>query len=184
MVSSSETDSYIKTSELVAKIRDEFNVKIDVRTVTAWVSRQTDPLPTAFHAKRGQSRLFDWEQARPWIEREISRPLGAGIEGLDWHGARTISARAKARKDLLELGVLERRYVDARAVERTAEDRARQAVNLLRTIPSRVAPTLVGKDELEIDRLLDAEIRRVCAAIEQAAREAIAGEADDEDLDA
>ena len=60
MVSSSETDSYIKTSELVAKIRDEFNVKIDVRTVTAWVARQTDPLPTATHAKRGQSRLFDW----------------------------------------------------------------------------------------------------------------------------
>ena len=84
----------------------------------------------------------------------------------------------RPKKDIIETRRLEGKYADVAAMERTAEDRARQAVNLLRAIPSRLAPILVGKEELEIDRLLDEEIRRVCAAIEQAARTGI--DADDE----
>jgi hypothetical protein len=59
-------------------------------------------------------------------------------------------------------------------MERLAEDSARQATQALLALPSKLAPRLAGmSDELEIDRLLDTELRAVCQALEAATRRAL-----------
>lgn len=171
----------LKTAELVARIHEVLGVKIDVRTISAWAARPHDPLPTAFRARRGQSHEFEWADAGPWLEREFARTAETDYRKMDLYAAKTSSAQSRARMDEIELAALEGRYGDLAAMEQMAEDCARQAVNRLMALPSRLAPRLaLMTDELAIDRLLDDEIRTICAEIEAAATTALGADPFDE----
>lgn len=172
----------LTTAELVAKIELELGLLLNPGTIRMWTGRDDNPLPVAYRGKNGQAHRFRWVEFLEWYEAYSAAELPSSetastdpenIDQLDWHNARTISARERAKRDIIETARLAGKYAEVAEMERIAEDRARHAVNLLRTIPSRLAPVLVGKDELEIDRLLDAEIRRVCQRIEEAAQTAI-----------
>jgi hypothetical protein len=178
----------LKTSELQARMELDLGLIVSPITIRAWIDRDEHPLPVAYRGKNGQAHRFRWLDFLTWYEAEqertaaFNRPDADDIDQIDWHTARTISARERAKKDILETRRLEGKYAEVTAMERAAEDRARHAVNQLRAISSRLAPVLVGKDELEIDRLLDAEIRTVCAEIERAALAALDADGADDPL--
>jgi len=167
----------LKTADLLERIEADYGLRLDARTVQYWTTRLEDPMPVAYKGKSGQANRYNWDSAREWVERNVinAKPDGSNvIDAADWHQARTISARTKAKRDLLELGVLEEKYGDLAEVARTAEDRARHAVLQLRAIPSRLAPRLaLLSDEIECGRLLAEEIRTVCQEIERSSRLAI-----------
>lgn len=176
-------DGLLKTTDLQARIELELGLIIDPSTIRAWIARDEHPLPVAYKGKNGQSHKFQWADFLAWyLEEQERAPVTssateADIDQLDWHSARTISARERAKKDIIETRRLEGRYGDITVMEQTAEDRARQAVNRLMALPSRLAPRLaLMADELEIDRLLDTEFRALCAEIERAATQAIGDE--------
>ncbi|NEV62265.1 hypothetical protein [Thiorhodococcus minor] len=130
-------------------------------------------MPCAYRGKNGQAHKFDWQDCRPWIEQNIV-DSGAleetAIDDMDWHQARTVSARERAKRDRIETAALERRYVEAAALSGVVEDLARQAVLALRALPARIAPRLAAlDDELAIGQALDEEIRTLCTEIERGA---------------
>lgn len=170
----------LTTKEVLARMESDLGIILHPSTIRSWISRPADPLPVAYRGRNGQAHRFDWLAVLAWYEAEIERTAQIGsqsdaaadsdINTLDWHSARTISARERAKQDILETRRLEGKYGEITAMEQAAEDWARQAVNALMSISSRVAPRLVAiADELEIDRILDAEIRAVCTQIEVAA---------------
>lgn len=176
----------LTTKELLARIDAELGLKFHPSAIRHWIAREERPLPVAYKGKSGQSHRFDWVAFLEWYEGEEAEtaPGGEGgaddIDRMDWHGARTISARAQAKKDVILARKVEGRYGDVPEMRRTAEDRARQAVLALRGIPSRLAPKLaLVTDEIEIDLLLDQEIRAVCQEIEEAALQAMEQELPD-----
>lgn len=185
------TEGTLKTVELQAMIEHELGIVLHARTIRSWVEREDNPLPVAYRGKNGQPHRFRWLDFLVWYEADQERLATAtsatdgddpasDLDRMDWHSARTISARERAKRDILETRKLEGRYGDVQTFEQAAEDFARQAVNRLRAIPARIAPTLVGKDELEIDRLIDAEIRAACQEMERHARSALAALDSDE----
>lgn len=181
-------DQLLKTTELQARIELELGLVIDASTIRYWVGRDEHPLPVAYRGKTGQSHKFAWTDFLAWyLEEQERSPLHSSaseddIDQLDWHSARTISARERAKKDIIETRRLEGRYGEITAMEQAAEDRARQAVNRLMTLPSRLAPRLaLMTDELEIDRLLDSELRALCGEIERAATLALGAELEGEE---
>jgi hypothetical protein len=180
----------LNTGEMIAKIEATFDLRLARETLRSWANRDDDPLPIAYRAnKAGQSHWFRWVDFLEWFEREqdrqeaiaaafADRPVGDGhataIDHLDWHSAKTVSAREAAKRDILLTAKLEGRYADVSTMERLAEDSARLAAQALLALPSKLAPRLAGlSDELEIDRLLDTELRAVCQALEQATRRAL-----------
>lgn len=178
----------LSTAELIARIELELGLLFDHDTIRMWVAKPDNPLPTVYRGKRGQAHRFRWVEFLEWYSSAFpaEQPTSdapstdpATIDQIDWHSARTISARERAKRDIIETARLAGKYADVGEMERTAEDRARRAVNLLRTLPARLAPQLAAMtDELAIDQLLDTEIRQVCQRIEAAAHSAI-----DADLD-
>ncbi|NCC41473.1 MAG: hypothetical protein EOM21_19020 [Gammaproteobacteria bacterium] len=194
---SNRPEGALTTSELVAAIAREFGDIYSNQTIRNWAARPEDkhPLPMVAKGKAGQAHLYDWVEFLTWFEAEKERqeravasvaqpqtgadPAAPNIDALDWHAARTVSAREQAKRDILITAQLEAKVGDLETMARVAEDRARLAVQQLLAIPSRISPRLVNiADELVIDRLLDAEIRAVCQQIERDANAAIA--ADDE----
>jgi len=183
-------DGCLNTGEMCAKIEEAFDLRIARDTIRSWANRADDPLPIAYRAqKAGQSHWFRWVDFLEWFEREQDRQEAlatafadrqagdnpaAAIDSLDWHSAKTISAREAAKRDILLTAKLEGRYADVTTMERLAEDSARLATQALLALPSKLAPRLAGmSDELEIDRLLDTELRAVCQALEAATRRAL-----------
>ena len=186
-------DGCLNTGEMCAKIEEAFDLRIARDTIRSWANRADDPLPIAYRAqKAGQSHWFRWVDFLEWFEREQDRQEAlatafadrqagdnpaAAIDSLDWHSAKTISAREAAKRDILLTAKLEGRYADVTTMERLAEDSARLATQALLALPSKLAPRLAGmSDELEIDRLLDTELRAVCQALEAATRRALAAD--------
>lgn len=182
-------DGTLKTSELQARLEVDLGLIVNARTIRHWVERPENPCPVAYKGKNGQAHRFRWVDFLLWYEAEQERQAAIGhgpastetdIDQIDWHAARTISARERAKRDRLETRRLEGKYGDIQTMEQAAEDFARQAVNLMRALPARLAPVLVGKTELEIDRLLDADIREICQTLERTARAALTAlDADD-----
>lgn len=172
----------LTTPELLAKIELDLGLLLNPSTIRMWIGRDDNPLPVAYRGKNGQAHRFRWLEFLEWYEAyagdpqisEVDRTDPTQIDHLDWHNARTISARERAKRDIIETARLAGKYAEVAEMERTAEDRARHAVNLLRTLPARLAPQLAAMtDELAIDQLLDIEIRRICQRIEEAAQTAI-----------
>lgn len=179
----------LNTGEMCHEIEARLGLRVARETVRSWANREQDPLPIFQRGKAGQSHWFRWVDFLEWYEAEQDRQdaiatafaaqSGDGqastIDQLDWHSARTISAREQAKRDILLTAKLEGRYAEVDAMERLAEDSARQATQALLALPSKLAPRLAAiSDELAIDRLLDSEIRAACQALEAAARRALA----------
>lgn len=179
----------LNTGEMCQEIEARLGLRVARETVRSWANREQDPLPIFQRGKAGQSHWFRWVDFLEWYEAEQDRQdaiatafaaqSGDGqastIDQLDWHSARTISAREQAKRDILLTAKLEGRYAEVDAMERLAEDSARQATQALLALPSKLAPRLAAiSDELAIDRLLDSEIRAACQALEAAARRALA----------
>lgn len=176
----------LKTSELLARLELELGLVLDQSTIRAWSLREEHPVPVAYRGKNGQSHRFCWPDVLAWYLEEQDRlaasssPAATDLDALDWHSARTISARERAKRDIIETRRIEGRYADVTTMRQVAEDRARHAVNLLRTLPGRVAPQLATmSDEVAIDHYLDVEIRSICQSIERAALDSL--EASEED---
>jgi phage terminase Nu1 subunit (DNA packaging protein) len=112
------------------------------------------PLVPAYTGKNGQAR-FVWVGFLTWYDQygDVSNTHGRAVtdpDDLDWHCARTVSARAQAKRDILLTARLEGKYGDIKTMEQTGENAARQAVLTLLAIPSRIAPRLAAlTDELE-----------------------------------
>lgn len=163
----------IKTAQLLQRVEQEYGIVLTRQAVASWVARERDPLPTHYRGKNGQSHKFDWDLCRPWIEAnlvEAGTTDAASIDTMDWHQAKTVSARERAKRDRIETAALERRYVEAAALSGVVEDLARQAVLALRALPARIAPRLAPlDDELEVGKVLDEEIRTLCTEIERGA---------------
>jgi len=179
------SDDLLSTMELAAEIELQTGVRVDRSAIRHWIALPENPLPVAYRGVNGQAHQFDRVVALTWFLDHIDgqrRPNDAdpeNLDELDWHSARTISARERAKKDILETRRLEGKYADVAEMERLAEDRARHAVLQLRTLPARLAPQLaIMTDELAIDALLDDELRTVCAAIEKAAHDQVDAEPD------
>lgn len=180
-------DGVITTPMLLDEIQREFGLVVSRQTVLSWVLREDNPAPVEYRGKSGQGHWYDWEAFKRWMREDIARqsakPGGRHIDSADWHQAKTISARERAKRDVIETGILEERYGETGAMQATAEDRARKAVQMLSGIPSRVAPLLAAEtDELVILRILDDEYRRVCTQIASDARVAL-GQAFDDDME-
>lgn len=178
---SSRPEGSLTTAELVEKIHADLGLLFSRATVRMWADRPENPLPLLYRGKNGQAHYYDWLQFLEWFEAEQARDTARqaddaepDIDQLDWHGARTVSARAQAKKDQILAKKVEGKYGDLEEMARTAEDRARHAVLQLRSLPARLAPRLaLLHDEIEIDALLDQEIRAVCREIEKAALAAL-----------
>jgi phage terminase Nu1 subunit (DNA packaging protein) len=182
---SSKEPGTLTTPELLAAIEEEFGLRLSREAIRSWVKRPDNPLPVAYKGKPGQAHLFRWLEFLEWFDRETEsqqaatdklataadRPeLEAHIDTLDWHSAKTVSAREQAKRDILETAKAEGTYGDLATMAHVAEDTARQAVQQLMAIPARIAPQLAAiDDETEVDRLLDAELRNVCQQIAAAA---------------
>lgn len=163
------------TLDLALEIERVYGVKVSRQAIRSWALRDADPLPRLYQGKTGQPHLYDWATFTHWWAREVERTerhsADGDIDRLDWHAAKTVSAREQAKRDILETARLEERYADVATMRATAEDRARHAVQALMAIPARLAPRLaILSDELAIHRLIDAELREVCAHIATAAR--------------
>lgn len=188
-------DGTLTTRQLVERIAETLTtedgqpLRITPAAVRSWIARDEDPLPPAYKGKNGQAHRFDWLEFLAWYDRELERQAqintapvqvaAAHIDTLDWHAARTISAREQAKRDRIETAKVEGRYGEVTAMARLAEDRARQAQMALLAIPSRLAPVLaVETDELKIDMLLSDELRTVCQQIARAALQALDAEND------
>ena len=186
---SNRPEGTLTTPELIDAIEREFGLRLSREALRSWTRRETDPLPLAYQGKKGQPHLYSWVDFLEWFDRETNRQdqstaaiaatdgeqQEAHIDTLDWHSARTISAREQAKRDILATAKAEERYGEIDAMNRIAEDRARQAVQQLLAIPSRLAPRLAAiSDETTIDQLLDEEIRSVCQQIEAATLQSLA----------
>lgn len=180
---SSRPDGSLTTPQLVAEIERVYGVRVSRQAVRSWMQRAEHPLPAEYVGVNGQAHCFRWDAFADWWEEEaarIDRRGSAEIDSMDWHAAKTVSARERAKRDVIETGLLEGRYGDTAEMEATAEDRARRAVQALRAIPSRLAPRLVGKhDELAIYREIEEEIIRVCGDISRDATKHLGDDFDD-----
>ena len=155
---SNRPEGTLTTTELVAQIAAEFGDIYSNQTIRSWSARPADqhPLPMVHKGKAGQAHLYAWSEFLAWYAEETERqaqavanvaqsqapadPAAPSIDTLDWHAARTISAREQAKRDILLTAQLEAKVGDLETMARTAEDRARLAVQQLLTIPSRVSP--------------------------------------------
>lgn len=159
----------LKTQELIARIEDELGLVFDRNTITAWTRRDEDPLPVAYKGKAGQAHRYDWNDFLAWYDRETDRTEArtvSDIDSIDFHEARTIDMRERAKRSIIETEREAGTLGDVRAMESAGEDLARQAVNMLLAIPARMAPQLAAmNDETAIDKLLQDEIRQVCNVI-------------------
>lgn len=159
----------LKTQDLITRIEDEFGLIFDRNTITAWTRREDDPLPVAYKGKAGQAHRFDWNDFLAWYDRETDRTEArtiSDIDSIDFHEARTIDMRERAKRSIIETEREAGSLGDVDAMEAAGEDLARQAVNMLLAIPARLAPRLAAmSDETAVDELLQREIRQVCNVI-------------------
>lgn len=159
----------LKTQDLIQRIEDELGLVFDRNTITAWTRREEDPLPVAYKGKAGQAHRYDWLEFLSWYEREVERTEArtiSDIDSIDFHEARTIDMRERAKRSIIETQREAGALGDVSAMEAAGEDLARQAVNMLLAIPARLAPQLAAmSDETAVDELLQREIRQVCNLI-------------------
>ncbi len=160
----------LNTLALVARLREDLGREYDRHTITAWTRREKSPLPLAYQGRPGQSNKYEYAEVRAWLEQEDARvdAQTSDIDEMDWHLARTVEQREKAKQAQMvtlaragDLGVVSE-------MEKAAADLGYQAVQMLLNIPSRLAPKLAEiSDEIEIDHLLQQEIRAACNTIAQ-----------------
>lgn len=162
----------LNTLALVALLRENLGREYDRHTITAWTRREKDPLPLAYQGRPGQSNKYNYDEVLSWLEHEDARvdaridAQSSDIDEMDWYLARTVEQREKAKQAQMitlsragDLGVVSE-------MEKTAADLGYQAVQMLLNIPSRLAPKLAElSDEIEIDHLLQQEIRAICNTI-------------------
>jgi phage terminase Nu1 subunit (DNA packaging protein) len=136
--------------------------RIDPEIADREWARNTDP----DQQQRGAPEQFEVTQARvqtsvrrdPAHERDVGDPMLVEAK------ART----EKLRADLLEIEIREKRgeLVEADQVRRVNFNLARTTRNALLALPARLAPLLAPiADASEIERLLEAEIRKVCVQL-------------------
>ncbi len=158
----------LNTLALVARLHEDQGREYDRHTITAWTRRENNPLPLAYQGRPGQSNKYDYAEVLAWLEQEDARvdARSSDIDEMDWHLARTVEQREKAKQAQMatlaragDLGVVAE-------MEKAAADLGYQAVQMLLNIPARLAPKLAElSDEIEIDHLLQQEIRAACNAI-------------------
>lgn len=162
----------LKTQELITRIEDELGLVFDRNTITAWTRREEDPLPVAYKGKGGQAHRYSWTDFLAWYDREIDRTEARtldDIDSIDYHEARTIDMRERAKRSMMETQREAETLVEVSPLQAAVEDLGRQAVNMLLAIPARIAPQLATMtDETAVDALLQSEIRTVCNLIANA----------------
>lgn len=163
-------DDLLTTNQLLARIEEELGYVFDRETIVSWARRQSDPLPLAYRGRPGQSHKYDWLTFLSWFEAECERQDrvrgSADINTLDYHDARTIEMRERAKRSIIETNRQAGELGEVARMEAAAEDLARQAVTKLLAIPARLAPLLAAEsDETRCDTLLQNELRAICNEI-------------------
>jgi phage terminase Nu1 subunit (DNA packaging protein) len=159
----------LNTLDVLARLESDLNRVYDRRTITNWTCRADNPLPLAFKGTRGQGNKYDYDEVLAWLMEEDARQAlqrRNPDEEIDYHTARTIEQRERAKQKIIETGVMEGKYGEIQRMQAAAEDLGRQAVQELLNIAPRLSPKLATiADEVEIDQLLQTEIRAICNKI-------------------
>lgn len=172
-MSPEDQEDLFTTNQLIDRIDQELGYVFDRVTITSWTRRDEDPLPLAYKGRPGQGHKYSWIEFLTWFERECDRQnrirAPSDIDAVDYHEARTIDMRERAKRSIIETELQAGNLGEIARMQAVAEDLARQAVNQLVAISARVAPLLAVEDDAtKIDEILQREIRNVSNQIARA----------------
>lgn len=151
------SDSYVRRLRREGRLVSGAGKSIDVVASDARLELETDPL------RGGDRTAPDESDAQP------DTILPAGSVGLKEAVRRERLARARLAE--LELGEQAKQLARVREVDRNVFTLARQALERLRSIPSRLRTSLAAEtDPRACEALLDAEVAKVCEEFQKAAQ--------------
>lgn len=166
------SDSFVRRMRRTGRLVVDEAGRIDRDASDALLAREADPV-------RGGDRTRGDEPAAMPVEPAPSNagaaPAATGLvvitsDQISLREAMRRERLAKARTAELELGEATRELTRTREVERVVFTLARQALERLRGISSRLRARLAAEtDPRAIEALIDAEIREVCDEMQAAA---------------
>ena len=147
------SDSYVRRMRREDRLVLTNTGLIDVQASDAKLARQGDPL-------RGGNRQAGHEAEEP----DTSQPGDISLRE-----AMRRERLARARLAELELGEEAKQLARVKDVDRAVFTLARQALERLRSIPSRLRKSLAAEtDPRACEALLDAEVAKVCEELQKA----------------
>jgi hypothetical protein len=159
------SDSYVRRMRREGRLVEGEGKMIDVAASDALLDATTDPLRGGDRTARAADEAL--APAQVPVTATVA-PLG---DGVDLREAMRRERLAKARLAELELGEEARELVRRKQVDREVFTLARQAMERLRTIPSRLRIKLAAEsDPRGCEALLDAEVAMVCEELQKAAQ--------------
>lgn len=168
-------EDLLNTNQLIERIEAELGLVYDRNTITAWSRLPDDhpvgPMPVAYQGRQGQANGYRVADVLAWLSRYLEyQDAQSGdsesIKALDYHGARTVEMRERAKQAIMDTGERAGSLGMVAEMEAAAEDLGRRASEALLAIPDRLASALAAcDDEVEVHRMLDVDLRRVCDQI-------------------
>jgi hypothetical protein len=158
------SDSYVRRMRREHRLVLGEGDLIDVLASDARLAATTDPL-------RGGDRTGKASPAHAGAGPEsVTATVLPLTEGIDLREAMRRERLARARLAELELGEQAGQLVRAKEIDRDVFTLARQALERLRTIPSRLRGQLAATTDPHVcESLLDAEVAKVCDELQKAA---------------
>ena len=156
------SDAAVRKAIAAGRITPEADGTIDAERVDREWARNTDPDQQA----RGAPEQFEVTQQR--VQASAQRPPAAERDDSNPMLLEVKARSERARAELLEMEIMEKRgeLVVADQVRRVQFNLARSTRNALLALPARLSPLLAPvTDAAEIERLLEAEIRKICQQI-------------------
>lgn len=123
------------------------------RTLTTW---QKQGLPIHVTGTRGQENLYDTEQVIDWlIRRELEKVvIGDDGEAINYEAERARLTKAQANHEELKVEVLKGELIKSEVVERVQGGMVSAFRSRCLSIPTKAAPQLVGREEVDIEAAL------------------------------
>ncbi len=156
------SDSYVRRMRREGRLVCASGKLIDVAASDAMLDATSDPT-------RGGDRSGKHEAAHAAAGAPLAA-VAAISDAVDLREAMRRERLARARLAELELGEQAKQLARVKQVDRDVFTVARQALERLRTIPSRLRTALAAEsDPRACEALLDAEVAKVCAELQKAA---------------
>lgn len=166
------SDSYVRRLRRENRLTLATDGRIDVRASDARLAAEQDPLRGGDRTGKAGADGAD----QPAGEHVPTVAVG----DVSLREAMRRERLARARLAELELGEASRQLARVKEMERVAFTLARQTLERLRGIPSRLRNQLAAETSSRgCEALLDAEVAQVCAELQNAARELLAKPADE-----
>ncbi len=118
-----------------------------------------------------QTKTTSASRPRPASPQSARAPSDTSSPSATYSQSRGVRETYLARLAKVDYEERIRKLVDADQMRVAQFNAARKARDILISVPSRIAPLVVGMTEAaEVERILDVEIRRVCAEIAEATK--------------